>query len=138
MKKLIILFLLSMSFNSFAQKKEIWLFGTKTQIFINKHKLKNTFNIKHYLIDRGREFEARLSIGLSANKDIAMRQMKQRFENNKVKWSLEAKRVWQGSVNAQSIGIEKVPAITFDRGKTVLYGVTDLSQAYQIYLRNKK
>jgi hypothetical protein len=34
--------------------------------------------------------------------------------------------------------LEKVPAITFDKGKTLIYGVTNLLEALKIYKREVK
>jgi hypothetical protein len=48
------------------------------QIFTQAYKIKNAWTIKHYLIDSGRGFEAKISKGLSANKQKAMQQIKQR------------------------------------------------------------
>jgi integrating conjugative element protein (TIGR03757 family) len=88
-----------------------------------------------YLIDGGRDFEQKISIGLSSNKNKAEKQIKQRFEKNKNNWVAEAKTSWQGAINAQALNIEKVPAITFDKGKTIIYGVLNLAKALTIYKR---
>ena len=116
-----------------ASADEIWLFGVKGQTFYNQHKFKNSYEIKHYLIDGGRAFEAEISQGLSSDLKIATRQVAQRFKKNKILWEKQAKKSWQGAVNAQSIGIKKIPAITFDKGKSVIYGVLDLSKAHKIW-----
>jgi integrating conjugative element protein (TIGR03757 family) len=79
-----------------------------------------------------------ISKGLSANKKKAMQQIKQRFARHKDQWVANAKRAWQGAINAQSLNIEKVPAITFDKGKTLIYGVTNLLEALKIYKREVK
>ncbi len=116
-----------------ANANEAWIFGTKKQVFTQAHKIENSWDIKYYLIDGGIGFEAKISQGLSANENKAMQQVKQRFAKYKSQWVSSAKRAWQGAINAQSLNIEKVPAITFDKGKTVIYGVTDLSAALRIY-----
>jgi uncharacterized protein YjiK len=64
--------------------------------------------------------------------------LKQRFARHKDQWVANAKRAWQGAINAQSLNIEKVPAITFDKGKTLIYGVTNLLEALKIYKREVK
>ncbi|SFV89215.1 hypothetical protein MNB_SUP05-SYMBIONT-5-368 [hydrothermal vent metagenome] len=139
MKKIITLALLLLfSEATLANKAEVWLFGTKEQVFTQTHRLKSAWIVKHYLIDGGRDFEAKISQGLSKNKNKAMRQVKQRFVKHKAQWVNEAKKVWQGAINAQSLNIDKVPAITFDKGKTVIYGITNLPKALKIYKRKVK
>lgn len=116
-----------------AASNEVWLFGTQEQKFSHKQRLANSWEIKHYLIDGGVDFENHLSHGLSSNPTVAMKQMKARFKKNKTLWEKQAKQFWQGAVNAQSLNIEKFPAITFDKGKTVIYGVTNLIKALKIH-----
>jgi hypothetical protein len=36
--------------------KEVWVFGTKEQVFTQAYKIENSWTIKHYLIDSGRGF----------------------------------------------------------------------------------
>jgi hypothetical protein len=83
--------------------KEVWVFGTKEQVFTQIYKIENSWTIKHYLIDSGRGFETKISKGLSANKKKAMQQIKQRFARHKDQWVANAKRAWQGAINAQSL-----------------------------------
>lgn len=116
---------------------EVWLFGTKEQRFTQAHKISNHWKIKHYHIDGGKHFEAKISQGLSNNKAVATKQLRQRFKQYKNKWALEARRAWQGAINAQSLPIDKVPAISFDKGKTLIYGVTDLLKALNIHRQAK-
>jgi hypothetical protein len=33
--------------------KEVWVFGTKEQVFTQAYKIENSWTIKHYLIDSG-------------------------------------------------------------------------------------
>ena len=112
---------------------EVWIFSTKEHLFTQAHKLSNNWTIKHYLIDGGRDFEIKISQGLSNNRRTAQKQIRQRFNKHKTSWVAQAKSAWQGAINAQSLNIEKVPAITFDKGKTLIYGVTDLSEALKIH-----
>jgi integrating conjugative element protein (TIGR03757 family) len=131
MKKISILLLLIIT--NFANANQIFLFGTKNQKFYNMHTFKKTHQIKHYLVDSGRGFEAKISQGLSKDPKIAMKQVQKLFNKNKKVWEYGAKKSFQGVVNAQSLNIQKVPAITFDGGKSVIYGVLNLSEAYRIY-----
>lgn len=122
---------------AYANNQQIWLFSTKNQTFTNQAYLSNVWHIKHYLIDGGRGFEDVISKGLSNNPKIAMQQAKVRLAN-KTLIKKQVMKAWQGAINAQSLNIAKVPAITFDKGKSVIYGVTDLLDAYQIWQRSIK
>jgi integrating conjugative element protein (TIGR03757 family) len=140
MKKLIVilflpLFLLITETVYANNNNEVWVFSTKNQIFTQAYKISNNWSIKYYLIDSGRDFEKKISTGLSGNKIEAEKQIKQRFKKYKNSWVAEAKTSWQGAINAQALNIEKVPAITFDQGKTVIYGVVNLAKALKIYKR---
>jgi integrating conjugative element protein (TIGR03757 family) len=123
--------------NNTNNTNEVWLFSTKEHLFTQAYKLSNNWTIKHYLIDAGREFESKISQGLSNNRSTAQKQIRQRFSKHKKSWVAQAKSAWQGAINAQSLNIEKVPAITFDKGKTLIYGVTDLSKALNIHRQEK-
>ncbi len=112
---------------------EVWIFSTKEHLFTQAYKLSSHWSIKHYHIDGGRDFESKISQGLSNNRSTAQKQIRQRFSKYKTSWVTQAKSAWQGAINAQSLNIEKVPAITFDKGKTLIYGVTDLSKALNIH-----
>jgi integrating conjugative element protein (TIGR03757 family) len=123
--------------NNTNNTNEAWLFSTKDHVFTHTYKLSNNWTIKHYLIDGGQDFESKISQGLSNNRRTAQRQIRQRFNKHKKSWVAQAKSAWQGAINAQSLNIEKVPAITFDKGKTLIYGVTDLSKALNIHRKEK-
>lgn len=137
MSKIICVFLITFA-NLAAFANEVWIFSTKDQVFTQQHRIANNWKIKHYLIDGGIDFESRLSKGLSNNEAIATEQMKERFKKNKNLWKKQAQSSWQGAINAQSINIKKVPAITFDRGETVIYGIKNLAQALRIYQNRGK
>ena len=123
--------------NNTSNTNEVWIFSIKEHLFTQAYKLSNNWTIKHYHIDGGRDFESKISQGLSNNRSTAQKQIRQRFNKYKTSWVAQAKRAWQGAINAQSLNIEKVPAITFDKGKTLIYGVTDLSKALNIHRKEK-
>lgn len=123
--------------NNTNNTNEVWIFSTKDHLFIKAYKLSNNWTIKHYLIDGARDFESKISQGLSNNRRTAQKQIRQRFNKYKQSWVAQAKSAWQGAINAQSLNIEKVPVITFDKGKTLIYGVTDLSKALNIHRQEK-
>jgi integrating conjugative element protein (TIGR03757 family) len=42
---------------------------------------------------------------------------------------------YAGHAKAAEYGIEKIPAVVFDGGSSVVYGITDLQEALRIYRR---
>lgn len=138
----IMLFVLMISFNASASNNQannqannqVWLFSTASSHskFYNQSYLSN-WDIKHYIVDSIRQLEQQLSQGLSSDLETAKIQIRKIINADKTQLSAQAKQAYQGVVNAQTLGIKKIPAITFDKGKTVIYGEFDLLAAYRAY-----
>lgn len=134
----IMLFVLMISFNASASNNQannqVWLFSTASSHskFYNQSYLSN-WDIKHYIVDSIRQLEQQLSQGLSSDLETAKIQIRKIINADKAQLSAQAKQAYQGVVNAQTLGIKKIPAITFDKGKTVIYGEFDLLAAYRAY-----
>jgi energy-coupling factor transporter transmembrane protein EcfT len=85
--------------------KEVWVFGTKEQVFTQAYKIENSWTIKHYLIDSGRGFETKISKGLSANKKKAMQQKKQynyHFFHKVLVCNISSAIIYAASISLQS------------------------------------
>lgn len=118
-----------------AQKpQEVWVFSTTAnQNKFYNHDYLSALKIKHFTVDGGQLFEEQLSEGLSANPDIAKQQIQQKLAQNQQLITSQLKQAWQGVVNAQALDITKIPAITFDQGKSIIYGEFDLLKAYRVW-----
>ena len=132
---LLILFALSTQTNA---QQEVWTFSTSdNQIKFTNQAYLSSWQVKYYTVDGASKFEALLSKGLSSDINSAKKQIKAKMTKNKQQLTQQAKTAWQGIINASSLGIERIPAVTFDNGATVIYGVFDLLEAYRIWLKEK-
>lgn len=78
-----------------------------------------------YNLDAPRRTEQALTQGLPANLDAARTEVQARLARYT---PADVRRIWGARFIAQQVGITKTPAIVFD-GITVVYGITQLSQA---------
>ncbi|MFP4244761.1 MAG: TIGR03757 family integrating conjugative element protein [Ectothiorhodospira sp.] len=80
-------------------------------------------------------FEDRLSEELSADPDTAQAQVQQRLQAMGPEIEARMRQAFGGLVRADQLGIDRLPAIVFDDGQAVVYGVTDLTAAVGHYRR---
>ena len=87
-----------------------------------------------YLIDRIYKLQEELSIDLPADSESAKALALQRFQRMDTQLSRELENAAKGLVQAMQYGIDRYPAIVFD-GQAVVYGLTDIPAATQLYQR---
>lgn len=87
-----------------------------------------------YLIDRIHKLQEELSIDLPADSESAKALALQRFQRMDSQLSRELENAAKGLVQAMQYGIDRYPAIVFD-GQAVVYGLTDIYAATQLYQR---
>ena len=87
-----------------------------------------------YLIDRIYKLQEELSIDLPADPESAKSLALQRFQRMNTQLSRELENAAKGLVQAMQYGIDRYPAIVFD-GQAVVYGLTDIPAATQLYQR---
>ena len=87
-----------------------------------------------YLIDRIYKLQEELSIDLPADSESAKSLALQRFQRMDTQLSRELENAAKGLVQAMQYGIDRYPAIVFD-GQAVVYGLTDIYAASQLYQR---
>jgi integrating conjugative element protein, PFL_4709 family len=90
--------------------------------------------VKTYNIDDAERLTANLAIGLPPDREQAKAALERRFKEQ----GMEAvqkhfTQAFQGRIVGVQYGINRYPAIVFDQGKAVVYGVTDLNRAVAIY-----
>jgi integrating conjugative element protein (TIGR03757 family) len=87
-------------------------------------------------LDAPARLENRLSADLPAHPPQAERMARARLEAMGIeKLSERIQAAYQGLLLALDYGIDRYPAIVFDKGVGVVYGVTDLGQALKHYRR---
>ena len=77
-------------------------------------------------------FEDRLSAGLPDDPVRAQRLLEQRLQDADLE--AQALAAFAGLVRAARLGLDRLPAVVFDDA-TIVYGVTDLSEAAEQYAR---
>ena len=78
------------------------------------------------------QFEDRLSAGLPNDPVRAQRLLEQRLQATDLE--AQALAAFAGLVRAARLGLDRLPAVVFDDA-TIVYGVTDLSEAAEQYER---
>lgn len=89
-------------------------------------------NVRVYEIDGIKRFEEELSLGLPAGPDAARRQAIERVTQVDEERVRRVKRDAMGLAKAVQYGIDRYPAVVFDR-EAVVCGVTDLAEARNRY-----
>lgn len=88
--------------------------------------------IQIYDIDGIKRFEVELSLGLPADTDAARRQAIERVAQVGEERAQRVQRSAMGLSKAMQYGIDRYPAVVFNR-EAVVYGATDLAKVRQRY-----
>lgn len=91
-------------------------------------------NTTVYVMDRINQLQQALSEDLPSEPENAKRLVLSRFQRMDAQLSSELENTAKGLVQAMQYGIDRYPAIVFD-GEAVVYGVTDVIAATQLYQR---
>ena len=94
-------------------------------------------NTTVYVIDRIDQLQQTLSKDLPSDPDKAKQVVLARFQRTDAQLSSELENAAKGLVQAMQYRINRYPAIVFD-GNAVVYGVTDVDAATQLYQRWQK
>ncbi|MBL4885698.1 MAG: TIGR03757 family integrating conjugative element protein [Planctomycetaceae bacterium] len=86
-----------------------------------------------YSLDAVATVESRLSVLLPPDEEQAMAVMQQRIEQiGKARLEADLVKAYKALTTAMSYDLDRYPAMIFD-GEVVIYGITDVSLATQIY-----
>ncbi len=91
-------------------------------------------NTTVYVMNRINQLQQALSEGLPSDPENAKQLVLARFQRMDAQLSSELENAAKGLAKAMQYGINRYPAIVFD-GDAVVYGVTDVTAATQIYQR---
>ncbi len=91
-------------------------------------------NTTVYVVDRINQLQQALSDDLPSDPENAKQLVLARFQRMDAQLSSELENAAKGLAQAMQYGINRYPAIVFD-GDAVVYGVTDVTAATQIYQR---
>ena len=97
-----------------------------------EHERLRTATVTIYAVDGLERFESGLSEGLPADPDAAKAEALRRIQHLDEARMGPAKNAAFGLAKAAQYGVDRYPAIVFD-GRAVVYGVTDLVEALDLY-----
>ena len=91
-------------------------------------------SLKLLNLDSAHNLEAQLSQNLPTNKALAEAKVKQHIATiGEAQFSQQLRAAYEPMIAAMRYGIDRYPAVIFDGGKAVVYGVTDLRAALNHY-----
>ncbi|MGE3567276.1 MAG: TIGR03757 family integrating conjugative element protein [Gammaproteobacteria bacterium] len=97
-----------------------------------EHERLRTATVTIYVVDSLDRFESGLSEGLPADPEAAKAEALRRIQHLDDARMVPAKNAAYGLAKAVQYGVDRYPAIVFD-GRAVVYGVTDLVEALDLY-----
>ena len=103
-------------------------------IAVVQKKLSGGATIRYFTIDAQARLDETLSKDLPADPEQARVIALQRIQAlDRPSLAKNLSESFEGLLRAQRYGIDRYPAVVFDEGKTVVYGVTDLQEAVRLY-----
>ncbi len=95
---------------------------------------KEGINVRLYNLDEGKRLISRLEANLPKGEKAANRVMAQRIKNiGQPALQKMFSEAYQAVIVGTYHGLTRHPAIVFDNGRSVVYGVTDLTRALAMY-----
>lgn len=101
------------------------------------HVISISENTTVYVMDRIDQLQQTLSKDLPSDPENAKKLVLARFQRMDAQLSAELENAAKGLVQAIQYNVNRYPAIVFD-GNAVVYGVTDVNAATQLYQRWRK
>jgi integrating conjugative element protein (TIGR03757 family) len=90
--------------------------------------------VKTYNLDDGKRWTTKLATGLPPNQEQAKAEIERRFnQQGTAAVQNQIMQAFQARIAGMQYGLSRYPAIVFDRGRAVVYGVTDLNRAFELY-----
>lgn len=120
-----------------APALHIDVFYGSNQHIINVKQAKSLASITQYDLTLPKRLEDKLSKGLPKDPKQAQREAQRRVMAGGSSLQREIEKAYTGTLRAAEYKITKLPAVVFNYGDDVIYGVNDLSQAIKLY-REKK
>lgn len=108
-------------------------FHDQTTRLLNVQMAERIANVTVYDLSAPERFEKALSEGLSSDPAEAERQAKERIVKRGHVIQQELMQAYEGSLKAMQYNVEKVPAVVFNAGQYIIYGVSDIDKAIKLY-----
>jgi integrating conjugative element protein (TIGR03757 family) len=94
--------------------------------------MQNHIPFAYYDLDAPAALEAELGADLPDDPERAAAMATRRLQRGGAALIERVRQAWQGVVQAKRYGLDRIPAIVFDRNAAV-YGVTDAEEALGVY-----
>ncbi len=113
--------------------KKIEVFHTSESIPLQLETLKSTnIELLYYNLDAHTDLEKELSIGLPANDEAkALAMVKERLKRAKAQGRFDT--LFHAAVLSKRYGLRKYPALVFNEGESVIYGVVNISRGVSLW-----
>lgn len=105
--------------------------------FITGNARRDHTKLQIHHVDGLKQLEATLSEGLPNDPDQAQAIALQRMQNQRLRVKEVAQKGADSLELAIRYGVNRYPAIVFNQGESVIYGVTNVEDAIAIYLRER-
>ena len=116
-----------------ANQLVVEAFYDKNTRIINVDMAERVASVTTYDLSAPEKFEDALSEGLSSDPTIAQKQAKLRIEQRGNEIQQQLQTAYEGSLKAMQYNIDKLPAVVFNGGQHVIYGVNDVNKAIALY-----
>lgn len=127
-------FVLALATVSFSEADT--LSPTQIEVFTDRDfpvTAQGQLNVDIYRLDTPGHIEQALSTGLPADPITAKRLATERVRKLASSQPKDLKQAFEGLIKARQYRLDRLPAIVFDGGRAVVYGVTDLEAALSHY-----
>jgi len=113
--------------------------GPVANVAAARQQLGDPSRVQYFTIDAQARLDAALSEELPPDpeeaREIVLERI-QRLDRSQLARALQ--KSYEGLLRARRYGIDRIPAIVFDGGESVVYGVTDLQAALRLYHQHRK
>jgi integrating conjugative element protein (TIGR03757 family) len=116
-----------------AEKLVVEAFYDENTRLLNTQQAERVAFVSVYDLSAPERLERQLSKGLPSDPDAAKQIANDRFKEGGNKLKFAFRDAYEGQMKAMSYNIEKVPAVVFNGGQAIIYGVADVNKAIAIY-----
>lgn len=92
------------------------------------------FSVNVYNLDDGNRLVTQIGANLPNNQNAAKKVLQQRFKKmGEQQVKAQFMQAYHGVILSMQYGLTRYPAVVFEQGRSVIYGVTNLNQAVNLY-----
>lgn len=116
-----------------AEKLVVEAFYDENTRLLNIQQAERFAFVSTYDLSAPERLERQLSKGLPSNPEEASTLATARLKEGGNELQNAFRNAYEGQMKAMTYNVEKLPAIVFNSGEAVIYGVADVSKAITIY-----